>query len=243
MGFADRDYSRAPYGGGRMGNFSMWSVTTWLIAINVAVFLVDLALGGTLTDLGHFSLNMAVYHGQVWRFITFQFLHAGVQHIFLNMLGLYFFGPLIETYLGSRRYLAFYLLCGIGGALGNLLLNYLGLLNDGPMTELVGASAGIYGILVAAGMVAPDVQVLLFMVIPMRLRSVAWLCVGYAVYTVLSAGHNAGGEASHLGGAVVGLLLILNPRLLDFVTWSGRKSMKYGSRRVAYKDWSKDMNL
>lgn len=231
MGFADRDYNRAAspgYSRGRpargvFGTLPMWSVTTWIIAINVAVFIVDGMLGGRLTGIGEFSKITAINDLQLWRFVTFQFLHVSISHIFFNMLALYFFGPMIEEYLGARRYLVFYLLCGVAGAVMYLLMWAVGFF-DGPAghqmganTPLVGASAGIFGVLIAAASVAPNTTiVLLFPPIPMKLRTLAWIMLGIAVYTVWTNRGNAGGEAAHLGGAALGALLIRNPQWLNF---------------------------
>jgi hypothetical protein len=105
--------------------------------------------------------------------VTFQFLHAGVMHLAVNMMSLYFFGPLVEDYLGQRRFIVFYLLCGIAGAVSFMLLNFVGVLNEGSAAHLVGASAGILGILMAAATrVAPDeVVMLMFPPIPMKLKT------------------------------------------------------------------------
>jgi membrane associated rhomboid family serine protease len=242
MGIYDRDYIRSSPRGG-FGSFSMMTVTTWLIIINVAVFLLDQMLGGNqfhvgpLTALGCFAMPEAVQGLQFWRFITFQFLHANISHIFFNMLSLYFFGPMMEAYLGPRRYLAYYLICGIAGGVSFMLLTYLGIIEGG---FLVGASAGIFGILIGAARFAPDARVMLmFPPIPMSLKTMAWVFVAIAAYTVFTSGYNAGGEAAHLGGAVVGFLLIRNERLLDFV-YLRRPRMSFGGRRAQYKDWSKD---
>ncbi|MDB5172959.1 MAG: rhomboid family protein, partial [Phycisphaerales bacterium] len=216
MGIDDRDYNRAPVGGRAFGGFQGWSVTIWLIVINVAVFLLEL-MDPRVGNFGYFSAFAAIDHLQVWRFITFQFLHQSPNHLIFNMIALYFFGPMVESYLGSRRYLAFYLLCGMAGAAMYLLLLMLHLLIGNPDTPLVGASAGIFGILIAAATrVAPDARVmLLFPPIPMQLRTLAWVMVGIAVATVFFNGRNAGGEAAHLGGAVLGYLLIQRPQVLN----------------------------
>src|SRR5690606_11878394 len=127
----------------------------------------------------HFSTQRAFFwpYIEFWRFIGFQFLHANFSHLLFNMIALYFFGPMVEQYLGSKRYLAFYLLCGICGALMYLLLNlsgYIvtlmshtpvqipGLLFNDPSTPLVGASAGIFCVLMAGAFLAPHATVLLF---------------------------------------------------------------------------------
>jgi membrane associated rhomboid family serine protease len=123
---------------------------------------------------------------------------------------------MVEQHLGSRRYLRFYLICGMGGAVTYLGLWAKGILIGDPWQPLVGASAGIFGVLIAAAQVAPDATVmLLFPPIPMRLRTLAWAFIAIAVYTVLTRGHNAGGEAAHLGGAIGGFLLMQGERMLS----------------------------
>ena len=193
-----------------------WGVTTWLIAINVAVFVIDALSGYRVTWWGYFSVATAIRHVQLWRFLTFQFLHADVGHIFFNMLSLYFFGGLVEGWLGRSRYLAFYLLCGISGALGYLVLWRIGLVISDADTPLIGASAGVFGVLIACVKIAPNMAVqLLFPPVTMRMKTLAWVFIGIAVLTIVSKGPNAGGEAAHLGGAFIGWLLISNHQWLN----------------------------
>ena len=94
-------------------------------------------------------------------------------------------------------------------AIANNLAGLKLLFND-PTTPLVGASAGIFGIMFAAARLAPNTQVLLFFVIPMKLRTLAILLLGWAIWTIVRAGNNAGGEAAHLGGAIAGWYFIGN---------------------------------
>lgn len=236
MGIYDRQYYRSDRG--QFARLSGWSVNTWIIIANIAVFLVMAlmpAVGQKLGEYGHFSAWTVLYHKnangtagglEFWRFVTFQFLHANLMHILMNMLGLYIFGGMVESYLGPRKYLAFYLVCGIFGGLMYLLLTLGGwlapnfplfLISD-PRTPLVGASAGVFGIIMACAKIAPHMQVqLLFPPVPMRLRTMAFLYVGIAVATILFDGKNAGGEAAHLGGAIAGAFFIRNSHLLrDF---------------------------
>jgi membrane associated rhomboid family serine protease len=238
MGLYDREYIRRPAAGSTVGRLSAWSVATWLIVINVAVFVLDGLTGRQLTLFGYFSASTAIYGLQVWRFITFQFLHASISHIFFNMLSLYFFGPMVESYLGRRRFLAFYLLCGAAGAGMYLVLWQLGFLQYGASTPLVGASAGIFGVLIAGATIAPDARVmLLFPPIPMRLKVLAWVLLGIAAFTVLTAGPNAGGQAAHLGGAALGALLIRRPQWLNFAEQLGPPRAR--RRRFFGDDWGR----
>lgn len=214
----------------------MWSVTTWLLVINIAMYVlnnvlmparqvVDRATGqvvgflpGFWESIGAFTVADAISRLQVWRFISFQFLHANLGHILFNMFALYMFGTLIEQYLGRRRFLAFYLISGIGGAVMYVILRTLGFFGPGPETAhvpLVGASAGIFGLLVAAAAIAPNATVLIYGAIPMKLKTLAYVLLGIAVFTIFGRGNNSGGEAAHLGGAVVGFFLIRKPELLN----------------------------
>jgi membrane associated rhomboid family serine protease len=208
-------------------------VTTALIVLNVSVYLLDWVLwqsGRGVTVLvpgsgllqfkflnfyGHFSATMALYRLELWRLITFQFLHANIIHLAMNMIGLYIFGPMVERHLGSARFLRFYLICGVGGAVMYLLLLTKHILIGAPWLPLVGASAGLFGILIAASQMAPNAMVMmLFPPIPMRLRTLARALLLFAVWTIFTQGANAGGEAAHIGGAIVGFLLMQGERLM-----------------------------
>ena len=259
MGIYDRDYYRdPPHRSGYHGNVHPLAVNTWLIIVNVAVFLLNavVVLPGGVTRVllgqdpfgnpvyesvqlppyhpiefyGWFSVTQAVFHLQLWRVVTFQFLHAGFEHILFNMIGLFFFGPLIEAYLGRRRYLAFYLLCGAAGPAMYILLWATHLLAGGPSVPLVGASAGIFGVLVAGAMVAPNTEVLIWGVLPVKLKTLALVLLAMAVFTVFHYGplatNNAGGQAAHLGGAAAGYLLIRYKHVLD-VFGPRRPRMRY----------------
>lgn len=253
MGISDRDYVRQArprwgggggFGGGRpgpgvpwgIGGMSGWSFNTWIIVISVAVFLIDTVVAGRggnyrLESYGYFSTSTALGQGQIWRFITFQFLHshAGFLHVLLNMLALFWFGPMVEQYLGSRRYLAFYLLCGCAGAGCYLVLNLLGirfgdipfLLPGDPRSPLIGASAGVFGVILAAAAIRPDeiITLLLFFILPlrMRIRTLAYGVLILAVINVFAGGSNAGGDAAHIGGALLGAWLIRHATLLNWV--------------------------
>jgi len=177
----------------------------------------------------YFSTELAVKRLEFWRFIGFQFLHADQYHLLFNMVGLFFFGGMVEEYLGSKRYLAFYLLCGIVGALMYLLLNLLGitaslmfhegiripgLLFSSPVTPLVGASAGIFGVIMAGAYLAPRATVLLFFVLPMPLWVAAYGLIAIALFVIFVGGDNAGGQAGHLGGAIAGWYFIRHPHHL-----------------------------
>lgn len=198
---------------------------------------------------GHFSTATGFLGTQLWRFITFQFLHANITHLLFNMFGLWVFGGMVEQYLGGKRYAAFYLTCGIFGAVSYLILNLLGnvtriplpgVLPDSIYTPLIGASAGVFGVILASAYIAPNAMVvLLFPPIPLKLK---WLAYGYfllAVANLLRGGANAGGDAAHVGGAIAGAFFIRNAHLLrDFfeVFGSGRGGRARGPGRDVSQD-------
>jgi membrane associated rhomboid family serine protease len=240
MGLYDRDYYREKRGG--FASLSGVSVNTWIIIVNVAIF-AFMAMSPRFAmfavEHGHFSTYEVLWHRnpngtagglEFWRFLTFQFLHAGPMHLAFNMFGLYIFGGMVEEHLGRKKYLAFYLTCGIFGGLMYLLLNLAGnvlghmgvsgvpgLLFSDPRTPLVGASAGVFGVIMACAYIAPTLQVLAFFVFPMRLKTMAYLYVGMALVSLLMGARNAGGEAAHLGGAIAGAFFVRNSHLLrDF---------------------------
>ena len=122
----------------------------------------------------------------------------------------------MERWWGSRKFLVFYLLCGAAGAAFFTLLVFLHLVPGSVESVLVGASAGIYGIFIGVAVVAPNLRVsLLFPPIELSMRQLAiGLMVISAGAILLSLGENEGGEAGHLGGAILGFILLRWPRLL-----------------------------
>jgi len=143
------------------------------------------------TAFGHFSTTEGFFRLSVWRLVTFQFLHANFMHIFFNMFGLWVFGGMVERHLGRKRYLAFYLMCGIAGALTYLILNLLGMagldlpgtLRVHTTTPLVGASAGVFGVIMACARIAPEARIqLLFPPIPLKMKFFAYGYLALAAF-------------------------------------------------------------
>ncbi len=218
-----QDQPRSPFGGRLTGK----SVVTWLMIINIVVFLLDGVFHGSsrasaLTPIQYFyfSIEKAFMELQLWRILTYQFSHADFFHILFNMIGLFFFGRMVEAHLGSLRFLVFYLLCGASGAVFMVLLQFIpGLLRVDAATALVGASGSIFGVLAAAACIAPRQTVMLiFPPIPMQMRTMVLVFMGIAVISVLAGSRNAGGEAAHIGGAILGFILIKNLWMLNWTT-------------------------
>ena len=243
MGIADRDYHRTPQGG-FLSNLT--PVVKWLLVSNIAIFLLDYLLipfvldsnldGENipkLLDWGAFSIESAVHHFQVWRFISFQFLHGSLGHLLFNAMGIFFFGPWMERWWGSQRFLIFYLLCGIGGAAFFSLLTLTGIVPADSQSILVGASAGIYGIFIGVAITAPNLRVsLLFPPIELSMRQLAIALLAISAGSIiLKLGGNEGGEAGHLGGAIIGAILMRRPQLLSGLHGSGTPRRKKSTER------------
>jgi membrane associated rhomboid family serine protease len=227
MGLAEREYQRSGTGGGYMSRLT--PVVKWLLIANVALFFLDYLILPLALDLnvgahnpppivrwGTFTIVSAIFDFQIWKFITFQFLHGHFLHMLFNCIGLYFFGPWMERWWGSGKFAIFYLLCGAAGAVFFTLLMFLNILPGGLESGLIGASAGIYGIFIGVAVIAPDLRVmLLFPPIELSMRQLAIAVLAIASGAiVLRLGGNEGGEAGHLGGAILGFILVRYPGLL-----------------------------
>jgi membrane associated rhomboid family serine protease len=176
----------------------------------VGVFLLQVSiLPGLENTFGLWPPNPFTPHFQPWQLVSYAFLHdpRNFTHILFNMFALYMFGPEIERLLGSRRFLTYYIVCVIGAAVVQLIaLRVVG----NPPVPTVGASGGIFGLLLAFGLAFPRRRLMLiFPPIPMP----AWLFV--TLYGLLElylgvSGHDSGvAHFAHLGGMVGGFALIL----------------------------------
>jgi membrane associated rhomboid family serine protease len=170
----------------------------------VAVFLLQSASGGVLEEW--FALWPPGHGFAIWQLLTYGFLHGGIAHIFFNMLGLYMFGSDIERLFGSRYFLAYYLACLVAAALSQLIVTGL---MGGPPVPTLGASGGLYGLLLAFGMYFPRRMVMLiFPPIPMQARF--FVILFGSLELVFGVTGTAAGVAhfAHLGGMLGGWLMI-----------------------------------
>jgi membrane associated rhomboid family serine protease len=189
-------------------------VTRTLILVNVAVFFAQFVMGRWLVEtFALWPLSLAGQYGlpgvgnfQIWQVVTYGFLHGSMAHLLFNMLALFMFGGEIERVWGERRYLIYYFACVIGAALAQLVVTSS---SGGPPYPTLGASGGVFGLLLAFGMMFPRrIIMLIFPPIPMP----AWLFV--TVFGVIElilgvTGTQAGvAHFAHLGGMAAGYVLI-----------------------------------
>ncbi len=213
-------FYRSTYGGGgryyRPSFFSGFSffppVIKTLLISNTIIWL--------LTDFFPFSINNVPVNSVImkffalwpwgpnfwpWQLLTYMFLHGGFGHLFFNMLALWMFGMELENLWGSKRFLTYYLLCGLGAGVTNLIVPVM--LGEGAPT--VGASGAVFGVLVAFGMLFPDRPIYIYFLLPIRAKyfvtAYILLELFYGVYGMQSGvAHFA-----HLGGAAVGFVLTM----------------------------------
>jgi len=187
----------------------MMPVTRALVLACGAGFLLQLVLGDGVTYLfGLWPLGDGFFVSRFhpWQVVSYAFLHGSVTHLAFNMFALYMFGSEIERLLGPRRYFTYYMVCVVGAALAQMAMLHL---QRGMPTATVGASGGVFGLLLAYGMAFPQRKLmLLFPPIPMR----AWVFVtlyGLVELVLGVTGTQAGvAHFAHLGGMVAGFLLI-----------------------------------
>ena len=209
------------------------TITKNLLIINVLCWMATMALAKYGIDLNklfglHFFLAPSF---RIWQLVTYMFLHDGFQHIFFNMFAVWMFGRIMEVQWGSKRFLLFYMLCGIGAGLTQELCQYIHYLLvysqyevvalssgltipmktylDGILT--VGASGAVYGILLGYGMTFPNNQ-LFIIPIPFPIKA-KWLVTAYVVLELVLGLRNSAADNvahfAHLGGMLAGFLIML----------------------------------
>ncbi len=207
-------------------------ITKNLLIINVICYLAYLVLGGRGVDLNDiFGLHyFQAADFRIYQVLTYMFMHASFEHIFFNMFALWMFGGVIERTFGQKRFLVYYMVCGLGAALcqeiSQFVQVYLMVADQGatlsdmmnlPMPDrmalnaltTVGASGSIYGILLAFGMTYPEERMFIFpLPVPIKAK---WFVIGYAAIEVaLALAQNGDGVAhvAHLGGMLFGWILL-----------------------------------
>ena len=183
---------------------SIAPITQALIIANVAVFLGQMGFDDFLVHW--FALWPLGPAFEPWQIVTYAFLHGSVPHLFLNMFALYMFGSDIEEHLHPRRYLQYYVYCVLSAGLAQLLVAAM---SPAPSYPTVGASGGVYGVLLAFGLYFPRrIVVLLIPPIPMPALILAIVCGLVEVY--LGVTNTLAGVAhfAHLGGMLGGFITI-----------------------------------
>ncbi len=213
------------YGGGGFLGFP--PAISQLVLINVIVFLLQpLVLGPLVLNGLALVPQQVVTRGMVWELVTYMFLHGGFMHILFNMFGLVIFGSDLERWWGSRDFLKYYFITGVGAGIIHILTSYI-FPGAGPfpasMVPTIGASGAIFGVLVAYAMAFPNRQVLLWFVIPVSARVMVIL---FGIFELVTALQHQGGDGvarfAHLGGMLVGYLYLKQ----DVLVWRAKRWLR-----------------
>ncbi len=201
-----------------------------MIALVIAFALqqIDLAyLHFPIAD--YFALSTAgLRRGYVWQLLTYQFLHAGLWHLFCNLIGVWFFGRFVEERLGKAHFLKLYLLSGVAGGLLQSALGWLFPYQFGMST--VGASAGVLGLIAAFAMLEPEGEILVFFVVPLRAKYLLIISGAVALFFTVVPSDPGMAHAAHLGGILFGAAYIRWG--LDFArTWAEWNPLRRKARR------------
>lgn len=200
------------------GGFSLFpTVIKNIMIINAVIFLVkNIILERIITGDGvpveyiltrYFALMPLGQGFQIWQLITYQFMHHDFMHILFNMFILWMFGMEIENVWGPRKFLLYYLTCGVGAGLMHVLLSPM---LTGVMLPTVGASGAIYGVMIAFAMLFPDRYIFLYFLIPVKAK---YLIVFFILLELFSVGSfDFVARLAHLGGALVGFVFIMLDR-------------------------------
>jgi membrane associated rhomboid family serine protease len=182
----------------------MTRVVQVLIAINIAVAFI----AATVTTTSDLEPLFAFHAGPLaetwWTAFTYMFLHAGLWHLAMNMYTLWLFGPRLEHVWGSRSFALFYLWCGLGGAVFHAMF--------AGLVPMVGASAAIFGVMLAYAMHWPRDEIYFFGVIPMRVATLVILLVAVNLFLGFSSGGGGVAYFAHLGGFAFGFLYLKKPQ-------------------------------
>ncbi len=204
MAYYDNNYGQRRF----LGNAP--TATRNIIIINIVVFAATW-LGERVLHSDVMGRLFALYPIQShyfhwWQFITYMYMHGGFWHILFNMYTLYIFGCVVENIIGTRKFITFYTICGVGAAALHLLVQSL--TNDFAPT--VGASGSIYGVLIAFAILFPESR--LTLLFPPVTLSAKWMVIIFAIIELTTGLTGASANVAHfahLGGMLIGWLLIL----------------------------------
>jgi membrane associated rhomboid family serine protease len=168
--------------------------------------LVLTMLDGHLMDR-LFALNPITFIYKPWQLVTCMFMHGSIGHLFFNMYTLYLFGSVLENIWGTRKFLTFYFITGIGAGLFNILIQHL----TGNFALMIGASGAIYGILMGYAMLYPD-SILTLLFPPVSLKAKWFVLIFAGIELLLGLSNNPADNVAHfahLGGLVFAFLLLM----------------------------------
>ncbi len=201
----------------------------WLLITNTGLFLLYFLLGrteiGPLFGFFYLTPYAVVFNFAIWQLVTYMFLHGGIWHILFNMLALWMFGTDLESTWGTRRFLNYYFLCGIGAGICDVVVNAIA---GNWGTHTIGASGAIYGLLMAFGILYPDRVVLMSFLFPIKAKYFVMIMGAIAFLNSIGSSGSGISHIAHLGGMLFGYVYLRGMRIVRF---------DFGRLRREYNEW------
>jgi membrane associated rhomboid family serine protease len=213
-----------------------------LLIANLALFAMGLLPGVDAIEIARnfgFVPADVFAGGKVWQLFTYMFLHGSFSHIFVNMLILWMFGTTVEHQWGSKPFLWYYVICGVGGALTTWVM--------GPSSQVhtIGASAAVLGVLLAYAMMYPDRKVFLYFFIPIKVKYLVWGLAAIDLFAAFDGRQDGLAHFAHLGGMLFGWLYLKQDWRAaafgrKFRARSARRKMDVNTKRTEQEQLNRD---
>ncbi|HWO43769.1 MAG TPA: rhomboid family intramembrane serine protease [Candidatus Eisenbacteria bacterium] len=217
------------------GGGAVTPAVKFLLVANVAVFVLQLFAGQAMVMWLGLVPRLVWQELYIWQLFTYQFLHGGLFHLLFNMLALWMFGCQLERRWGSEFFLKYYFVSVLGGAILNTILT------PGQTAPSIGASAGIYGILLAYGLIYPEQIIYFYFLFPMKMKHFVWIIGAIALYSSIAAAQSGIAHLAHLGGMAFGYLYLRGGNPADRIRqYLDRRRLQRLKRRFRIVDGGKD---
>jgi len=233
---------------GRTLSLSFPPFTPWvkrIIIASVAVYFLEIILGISSRTAQYYLITIGsliptnVLHGWIWQLVTYSLLHSpsSIMHILINMLMLWMFGAQEELDWGPKKFIEFYLFCIVGAALTTIAVAYSPIPGVNPGTPTIGASGGVYGVLMAFGMLYGDREIFMFP-LPFMMKAKYMVAIMILLVVIATFQPSQGGIANfaHLGGLLFGFVYV---KFMPSRGISYGATERYFSLRNAYYRWKR----
>ncbi|HXV86641.1 MAG TPA: rhomboid family intramembrane serine protease [Gemmatimonadales bacterium] len=195
---------------GQRSPFSVTPGVRRLIAVNAVVYLLAITVFTGPWFLKALAFSPSSAMTQPWTFVTYMFVHGGLLHLAFNMLMLFFFGPAVEDRMGTRAFLTYYVIAGLGGAALSFVIALFG-----TVAPFVGASGAVFGVALAFALHWPDAPIYVFpLPVPIRAKWLVVILASVDLALAVSGANDGVAHLAHLGGFIAGFLYLRGEALL-----------------------------
>jgi membrane associated rhomboid family serine protease len=220
----------ATFGGG-----AVTPAVKFLLIANISVFVLQTFLDYRVVYFFGLVPQFVWRDLYLWQIFTYQFLHGGLFHLLLNMLALWMFGCDLERRWGSSFFLKYYFVSAVGGGILNTVLA------PHQLVPSIGASAGVYGILMAYGLIYPNQIIYFYFLFPIKMKYFVWIIGAIALYSSIASGQSGIAHIAHLGGMLFGYFYLRGGNPFDgFKLYLAQRRLARMKRRFRILEGGKD---